>query len=158
MLGSRREVCYGREEGVKFLFHRQPLALHGEQGRVQSVRVVTTELVEGDDGRPRPRSVEGSETELRADVVIQAFDFRPSPPAWCAAHGIALDPSGRILAGVDDCLPFQTGHPQVSAGGDNMRGADLMLRAVHDGREAAKSIAQLLSRTTQSQRQQPVCA
>jgi glutamate synthase (NADPH/NADH) small chain len=145
MPGSRREVGYSREEGVRFLFHRQPLELLGEQGKVRGVRVVTTELVDSGDGRPRPRNVEGSETELRADVVIQAFGFRPSPPAWCAAHGIALDASGRILAGGNGRLPFQTGHPQVFAGGDNMRGADLVVRAVHDGREAAGSIAQMLS-------------
>ena len=145
MPGSRREVAYSREEGVEFLFHRQPLEMRGEHGRVRGVRVVTTELVDGGDGRLRPRNIEGSETELRADVVIQAFGFRPSPPAWCAAHGIALDASGRIRGGGDGRLPFQTGHRQVFAGGDNMRGADLVVRAVHDGREAAKSIAQMLS-------------
>ncbi|HEV2678887.1 MAG TPA: glutamate synthase small subunit, partial [Rhodanobacter sp.] len=63
----------------------------------------------------------------------------------CAAHGIAQDTSGRILAGGAGRLPFQTGHAKVFAGGDNMRGADLVVRAVHDGREAAKSIAQMLS-------------
>ena len=114
------------------------------QGRVRGVRVVTTELVDNGDGRPRPRNVEGSETELRADVVIQAFGFRPSPPAWCAGHGIALDASGRILAGGEGRLPFQTGHLKIFAGGDNMRGADLVVRAVHDGREAAGSIVQML--------------
>ncbi|MHB1057022.1 MAG: glutamate synthase subunit beta [Rhodanobacter sp.] len=144
MPGSRREVGYSREEGVDFLFHRQPLALLGEHGKVRGVRVVTTELVADGHGRPRPRHLEGSETELRADVVIQAFGFRPSPPAWCAAHGIALDASGRILADGAGALPFQTGHPRVFAGGDNMRGADLVVRAVHDGREAAAAIAVLL--------------
>jgi glutamate synthase (NADPH/NADH) small chain len=145
MPGSRREVGYSREEGVKFLFHRQPIELLGDHGKLRGVRVVTTELADHGDGRPRPRNVEGSETELRADVVIQAFGFRPSPPAWCAAHGIALDANGRILAGGMGRLPFQTGHPRVFAGGDNMRGADLVVRAVHDGREAAGSIAQILS-------------
>jgi glutamate synthase (NADPH/NADH) small chain len=144
MPGSRREVGYSREEGVKFLFHRQPLELLGEHGKLRGVRVVTTELVDHGDGRSRPRNVEGSETELRADVVIQAFGFRPSPPAWCAEHGIALDATGRILAGGAGRLPFQTHHPRVFAGGDNMRGADLVVRAVHDGREAASSIALLL--------------
>ena len=145
MPGSRREVGYSREEGVEFLFHRQPLELPGEQGKVRAVRVVTTERVDRGDGRLRPRNVEGSETELRADVVIQAFGFRPSPPAWCAAHGIELDDSGRIRAGGTGRLPFQTGHARVFAGGDNMRGADLVVRAVHDGREAAGSIARVLS-------------
>ena len=148
MPGSRREVAYSREEGVKFLFHRQPLELLGEHGKLCGIRVVTTELAGHGDGRPRPRNVEGSETELRADVVIQAFGFRPSPPAWCAAHGIALDASGRILAGGTGRLPFQTDHSRVFAGGDDMRGADLVVRAVHDGREAAGSIAQMLSKLT----------
>ena len=145
MPGSRREVGYSREEGVKFLFHRQPLELLGEHGKLRGVRVVTTELVDHSDGRARPRNVEGSETELLADVVIQAFGFRPSPPAWCAEFGITLDATGRILAGGVGRLPFQTRHPRVFAGGDNMRGADLVVRAVHDGREAAGSIAQMLS-------------
>jgi glutamate synthase (NADPH) small chain len=152
MPGSRREVAYSREEGVTFLFHRQPLALIGgdsddDRDRVRKVRVVSTELIDDGQGRKRPRNIEGSEVELRADVVIQAFGFRPSPPAWCAQHGIELDASGRVLAGGNGRLPFQTAHPQVFAGGDNMRGADLVVRAVHDGREAALSIARMLSET-----------
>ncbi len=161
MPGSRREVAYSREEGVTFLFHRQPLALLGgdaddDRDVVRKVRVVTTELIDDGTGRKRPTNVAGSEVELRADVVIQAFGFRPSPPAWCAKHGIELDASGRILAGGHGRLPFQTGHPQVFAGGDNMRGADLVVRAVFDGREAASSIAQMLSELARSnvQRQQ----
>ena len=145
MPGSRREVGYSREEGVAFLFQRQPLAILGDDsGRVRAVRVVTTELVDDGDGRPRPQNLAGSETELRADVVIQAFGFRPSPPEWLRGHGVALHASGRILAGGPGRLPFQTSHPRIFAGGDNVRGADLVVRAVHDGREAAASIAQAL--------------
>jgi glutamate synthase (NADPH/NADH) small chain len=144
MPGSRREVGYSREEGVDFLFHRQPLALFGEQGQVRGVRLIHTEVGIDASGRARLQHVEGSETELHADVVIQAFGFRPSPPAWCAEHGIELDAGGRILAGGANRLPFQTGHPKIFAGGDNMRGADLVVRAVHDGREAASAIARML--------------
>ena len=145
MPGSRREVGYSREEGVNFLFHRQPLALFGEQGKVRGVRLAHTEVGIDAQGRARLQCVVGSETELRADVVIQAFGFRPSPPAWCAKYGIELDAGGRIRAGGVGALPFQTGHPKIFAGGDNMRGADLVVRAVHDGREAAGSIARMLS-------------
>jgi glutamate synthase (NADPH/NADH) small chain len=144
MPGSAREVGYSREEGVRFLFQRQPVALLGEGGRVRAVRVVTTELADDGHGRLAPHNVAGTETELRADVVIQAFGFRPSPPAWCAAHGIALHADGRLVVGGDARLPFQTTHPRVFAGGDNVRGADLVVRAVHDGREAAAAIAQAL--------------
>ena len=146
MPGSAREVGYSREEGVAFLFHRQPLEILGdEHGRTRAVRVVQTELVDDGHGRPRPRNVEGSESELRADVVIQAFGFLPSPPDWLVSHGVKLANSGRIVTGVDGALPQQTSHPRIFAGGDGVRGADLVVRAVHDGREAAASIARMLA-------------
>lgn len=145
MPGSRREVGYSREEGVRFLFQQQPIALVGEGGKVTAVRVVETQLVDDGDGRPRPQNVAGSEVDLRADVVIQAFGFQPSPPDWCDAFGIERDRSGRIVAGGEGRLPLQTSNPRVFAGGDNVRGADLVVRAVYDGREAAASIALMLA-------------
>ena len=140
MPGSAREVAYSREEGVRFLFERQPLELVGIEGRVRAVRVARTQQR---DGGLAP--VPGSEEDIAADVVIQAFGFRPSPPGWCAAHGIARDASGRLVAGGDGRLAQQTTNPRVFAGGDAVRGADLVVRAVHDGREAAHAIARLLA-------------
>ena len=96
---------------------------------------------------------------IKEDLRNGRFDrvhtrFPPEPNAYLHIghakalwidYGIALDAGGRILAGGKGRLPFQTGHPRIFAGGDNMRGADLVVRAVHDGREAAGSIAQMLS-------------
>ena len=147
MPGSVREVNYSKEEGVKFLFQRQPLGILGDaEGRVRAVRVVETELVDAGDGRPRPRNIEGSEVEIEADVVIQSFGFLPSPPDWLASHGVELDRSGRILTGGLGRQPQQTSHARIYAGGDNVRGADLVVRAVYDGREAAGSIIEALAR------------
>ena len=108
------------------------------------VRVIATELVTDGHGRPRPQNVPGSEVEIEADVVIQSFGFLPSPPDWLKAHGVTLQRNGRVITGADGALPLQTANPQIFAGGDNVRGADLVVRAVHDGREAAASIARML--------------
>jgi glutamate synthase (NADPH) small chain len=146
MPGSRREVNYSREEGVRFLFQRQPLAILDDgAGRVRGVRLIDTELVDTGDGRPRPQNVNGTESEIVADVVIQSFGFLPSPPGWLQAHGVALDRSGRVITGAAGALPLQTSHPRIFAGGDNVRGADLVVRAVYDGREAAVAIGQMLA-------------
>ena len=146
MPGSAREVNYSREEGVTFLFQRQPLAiLDNGNGQVRGVRVIETELVDAGDGRPRPRNIPGSESEIAADVVIQSFGFLPSPPDWLATHGVKLSASGKLVTGADGSLPHQTSHPRIFAGGDNVRGADLVVRAVYDGREAGASIAALLA-------------
>jgi glutamate synthase (NADPH) small chain len=139
-------VNYSREEGVTFLFHRQPVAiLDNGHGQVRGVRVVETRLVDSGDGRPRPQNIPGTESEIVADVVIQSFGFLPSPPSWLTAHGVELAASGKVVTGAHGRLPHQTSNPRIFAGGDNVRGADLVVRAVYDGREAAGSIASMLA-------------
>ena len=51
--------------------------------------------------------------------------------------------NGRIHVGADR-LPYQTTHPRLFAGGDAVRGADLVVTAMAEGRDAANSIVQLL--------------
>jgi glutamate synthase (NADPH) small chain len=140
MPGSRREVKYSRDEGVEFLFNRQPLEIVGGADGVSAVLAARTQLVTDGHGRARPEAVAGSEEQIAADIVIMAFGFQPSPPAWCAEFGIATDAAGKLLVGEAGSMPLQTSHPKVFAGGDAVRGADLVVRAVYDGREAAKSI------------------
>lgn len=147
MPGSAREVANAREEGVRFLFNRQPLSLvPGDNGNVIGVQVVETTLGEPDaHGRQSAVPIEGSESLLEADVVIIAFGFSPSVPGWLTEIGVEGTSNGRIVTGGDQRLPFQTTHPKLFAGGDAVRGADLVVTAVAEGRDAALSIAQLLS-------------
>ena len=143
MPGSRREVKNAMEEGVKFLFNRQPLAIEGD-GAVRGVRVVETRLGAPDErGRLAPEPVPGSEAVLPADAVLVAFGFRASPADWFAEHGIATDGYG-LVAAAGGGLPGQTANPRVFAGGDMVRGADLVVTAVFDGRAAAEGILRQL--------------
>ena len=90
MPGSRREVKNAREEGVRFLFNRQPVEIVGDETGATGVKVVETQLGEPDaDGRRRPQPVAGSETVLEADAVVIAFGFQPNPPAWLAGVEVA---------------------------------------------------------------------
>ena len=82
MPGSRREVQNSKEEGVEFLFNRQPLEIVGTD-RVTGVRVIETRMGgPGSDGRRRPEPIPGTEDVLRADAVVIAFGFQPNPPDW----------------------------------------------------------------------------
>lgn len=145
MPGSRREVANAREEGVVFLFNRQPIAIVGEQGRVSGVRVVETRLGDPDsNGRRRPEPVPGSAEVLPADAVVIAFGFRPSPAEWFNGADIALDEAGRVLAAEQQRFPFQTSHEKIFAGGDMVRGSDLVVTAIWEGREAARGILDYL--------------
>ena len=145
MPGSRREVQNSKEEGVEFLFNRQPLEIIGNANGVSGVRVIATEMGEpGADGRRRPEPVTGTEEVLPADAVVIAFGFQPDPPAWFADHSIEALPSGKLRVATHGDYPFQTTNPKVFAGGDMVRGSDLVVTAVFEGREAANSIADYL--------------
>ena len=144
MPGSRREVANSKEEGVVFLFNKQPLEIVGD-GKVEGVRLIDTELGAADaDGRRRPEPVPGTEQVLEADAVIVAFGFRPNPPAWFESHGIEALPSGRLRVASLGRFPYQTTNSKVFAGGDMVRGSDLVVTAVHEGREAAAGIVRYL--------------
>ncbi|WP_455379719.1 FAD-dependent oxidoreductase [Acidihalobacter prosperus] len=143
MPGSRREVINAREEGVEFLFNRQPVEIIGN-GRVEGVKTVTTKLGEPDQrGRRRPVPIPGSEEVIPADQVIVAFGFRPSPPAWMNEHGIELHSDGRVITSSKH-YAFQTSNEKLFAGGDMVRGSDLVVTAVFEGREAAQGILDYL--------------
>lgn len=140
MPGSRRDYRNSREEGCTFLFNRQPVGILGD-GRVEGVRLVETRLgPPGPRGRRTAEPVPGTEQVLAADAVLIAFGFLPSPPGWFADAGIALHPGGRVRVSADARRPFQTTNPKVFAGGDMVRGSDLVVTAVFEGREAARGI------------------
>ena len=140
--GSRRDYRSSVEEGVQFLFNRQPLEIIGRE-RVEGVRLATTRLSSAvRRGRRTVEVVPGTEEVVAADAVIVAFGFEASPPAWCAELGIDLHGDGRIR--VSGQTPFQTSHPRVFAGGDMVRGSDLVVTAVFEGREAARSMLKML--------------
>jgi len=144
MPGSRREVANAKEEGVKFMFNRQPVAIVGND-RVEGVKVVTTQLGAPDErGRRRPEVIAGSEEIIMADAVIIAFGFQPSPPDWFAKHNIETDDRGRVTAPEHGRYKFQTTNPKIFAGGDMVRGSDLVVTAIWEGREAGDGILDFL--------------
>lgn len=142
MPGSRREVQNAREEGVNFMFNLQPTGIQIDaEGKVTGVEVVTTQLGEPDaNGRRRPEPVAGSEQVLPADAVIMAFGFQPHEQPWLKEHDIQADSSGRIVAPEQADFAYQTSNPKIFAGGDAVRGSDLVVTAIAEGRKAAEGI------------------
>lgn len=169
MPGSLREVAHATEEGVRFLFNRQPTAIHcDQQGAVTGVEVVHTAYRENDDsdstatfsewdklvqltiGCLTPNAhkklyqITDSEETLDADIVIMAFGFRPEAMRWLTDAGVALDAHGRIVMS-SDRLPGQTSVAHIFAAGDVVTGSDLVVRAIDAGRKAAHGIVTYLT-------------
>lgn len=145
MPGSKREVANAKEEGVRFLWNRQPVEIVGNE-KVEGVKVVTTRLGAPDArGRRSPEVVPGSEEIIPADRVLIAFGFRPDPQPWFAEFGVGTDERGRVrVRPAGSQAQFQTANPKVFAGGDMVRGSDLVVTAVFEGREAARGILDFL--------------
>lgn len=145
MPGSRREVKNAREEGVQFLFNRQPIEVVEYFGQACGIKVIETELGEpGADGRRRPQPIPGSEEVLEADAVIIAFGFQPSPPSWLEEVEVETNDWQGVVAEEEQTYKFQTSNPKIFAGGDMVRGSDLVVTAIWEGRQAAEGILDYL--------------
>lgn len=157
MPGSKKEVKNAREEGVEFMFMMQPIKIEvNDTNQVTGIRMLKTELGEPDaSGRRQPKPIEGSEFVLEADAVIIAFGFNAHDISWLQAEGVELNRWGTIIAPpvTHEKLACQTDNPKVFAGGDIVRGADLVVTAIADGRMAARSIIEYLGLSQQEKQE-----
>ena len=145
MPGSRREVRNATQEGVEFIFNHQPVEVIGNNGKATGVKFMKTRMGEPDaNGRRRAEEIPGSEVVMEADAVLIAFGFQPSPAPWFADFNINLDDRGRVLAPEQGAFPFQTSNPKIFSGGDMVRGADLVVTAIFEGRQAGNAILDYL--------------
>ena len=145
MPGSKREVTNAKEEGVEFEFNIQPIEIIGKE-KVEGIKVVRTELGDADqNGRRVPIPIPGSELIIEADAVIIAFGFRASPSDWFKDFNIDTQNNGLVLAAEEQKYKFQTSNNKIFSGGDMVRGSDLVVTAIWEGREAAKSIIEYVS-------------
>ncbi len=144
MPGSRREYNNAVEEGARFMFLTNPIALSGnDRSSVAAARCMRMELGEPDaKGRRKPREITGSEFDVPVDVVLVAFGFDPVPIfAAGNSDNIEVNEWGGVVVDPNQ----MTSMPGVFAGGDLVRGPDLVVRAVRDSRKAAAGIHAYLS-------------
>jgi glutamate synthase (NADPH/NADH) small chain len=149
MPGSRREYANAVEEGATFMFLTNPVELIDDSnGNVAGVRCIKMELGEPDaKGRRKPRPIPGSEFTIPADVILIAYGFDPMPMFTAGnADNIEVNNWGGVI--VDENQ--MTSVPGIFAGGDLVRGPDLVVRAVRDSRKAAAGIHQYLQECRES--------
>ena len=129
MPGSKTEVQNAKEEGVEFIFHLQPTEVTSENSIVNGVNFTRTDY---DQLKYKNKLV-----FLQADCVILAFGFRASSTAWFKSAGIKTEDSGLVATTNNSQSTTREG---VYAGGDMVSGADLVVTAIAQGRDAAKEI------------------
>ena len=94
------------------------------------------------NGRMTMAEVPGSGFQLKADLVLLAMGFvGPRKAGMLEQSGVTLDPRGNIAANVKD---YRTSVPKLYAAGDMRRGQSLVVWAIREGRQCARSIDEML--------------
>ena len=138
MPGSAREVANAEEEGVEFVWLSSPKEFKGIN-KIENLIVDQIQLGKPDDsGRRRPEIKEGSEFQIKTDMVVKALGFDAEDlPYLFDAKDLQVTKWGTIKTDFDT---METNLKGIFAAGDIVRGASLVVWAIKDGRDAAKSI------------------
>ena len=124
----------------------------GSEGRVEKLHAVRVEWTPGENGRYNMEEVPGSEFEVETDLVLLAMGFlHPQHEGMLTQMGVELDDRGNVKIDKDR----MTNIPGVFAGGDMARGQSLVVWAIAEGREAARSMDLYLMGHTQLPRSLP---
>ena len=127
------------EEGCEREFAISTKELMGEKGKVTGLKTVRVEWKDG-----KMVEVPGSENILKADLVLLAMGFVSPVSAVLEAFGVEKDNRGNAKAGTDFIGGYATNVPKVFAAGDIRRGQSLVVWAIREGRQAARSVDEFL--------------
>ena len=144
MPARAEEVHHAEEEDIKFEMLTAPVEVLGDKaGWVRGLKCIRMQLGEPDQsGRRRPIPIPGSELTIDCDLVIVAIGTGANPLLTKTTPGLKLNKRDYIET--DDNL--MTTIPGVFAGGDIVRGSATVILAMGDGKKAAQSIHNYLSR------------
>ena len=127
------------EEGCERVFSISTKEFMGEKGKVTGLKTVQVEFKDG-----KLVDVPGSEKVLKADLVLLAMGFVNPVATVLEAFGVNKDARGNAKASTDFTGGYATNVPKVFAAGDIRRGQSLVVWAIREGRQAARSVDEYL--------------
>ena len=118
----------------------------GENGKLTALDCVKVEWQRDDNGQWQMQEVEGSGFELKADMAFLAMGFvHPVHEGMIAELGVDVDDRGNVTANTDD---YRSSVDKVFAAGDMRRGQSLVVWAIREGRQTARSVDEFLMGST----------
>lgn len=138
-----------QEEGCERDFAVTTKAFLGENGKLTGVRCARVEWSRDDAGNWRMNDIEGSEFDIKADLVTLAMGFvHPVHEGMLEQLGVQLDPRGNVQGATEGSLAYKTSLDKVFAAGDMRRGQSLVVWAIREGRQCARAIDEFLMGAT----------
>ncbi len=127
------------EEGCERVFSISTKEFIGEKGKVTGLKTVQVEFKDG-----KLVDVPGTEKVLKADLVLLAMGFVNPVATVMESFGVDKDARGNAKATTDFIGGYATNVPKVFAAGDMRRGQSLVVWAIREGRQAARSVDEFL--------------
>ncbi len=130
----------GEEKGVlKREFAISTKAFMGSNGKLTGLKTVHVEMKDG-----KLTEIAGTEKEYKADLVLLAMGFVNPVASVLDAFGVDKDARGNARAHTEEGSGYMTNVPKVFAAGDMRRGQSLVVWAIREGRQAARTVDQFL--------------
>jgi glutamate synthase (NADPH/NADH) small chain len=118
----------------------------GTNGRVEALECVRVDWAKDASGRFQMKDVEGSQFHLKADLVLLAMGFLgPRKRGLLEQAGVELDQRSNVKGNTVD---YRTSVEKIFSCGDMRRGQSLVVWAIREGRQAARSVDQFLMGTS----------
>ena len=132
-----------QEEGCERDFSVSTKRLIGDNGRIKAIECVRVDWAQDENGQWKMSEIEGSEFELKADLVLLAMGFmHPVHEGMLEELGVEKDGRGNVAASTDD---YQTSIDKVFSAGDMRRGQSLVVWAIREGRQCARAVDTFLT-------------
>jgi len=140
---TRLRTSSSHEEGVERDWSIATKEFTGEGGKVKALKAVKLEWKDG-----KPSEIPGSEFEMPADLVLLAMGFVSPLQSILEEFGVQKDARGNARATTEGPKAYATSQPKVFAAGDMRRGQSLVVWAIREGRQCARSIDEALMGST----------
>jgi len=134
------------EEGCQRDWAVTTKRFEGRDGKVERLVAARVEWQKDVTGATKMMEVPGSEFAINADLVLLAMGFvGPVQTGLLEQFGVERDARSNVKADTED---YRTSVPKVFAAGDMRRGQSLVVWAIREGRQAARSVDAFLMGTT----------
>ena len=136
---TRLRTSSSHEEGVNRGWSIATKAFIGSNNRVSALRAVRLEWKDG-----KPREMPGTQFDMPADLVLLAMGFVSPLQSMLDEFGVERDARSNVKADTDGPKAYATSVPKVFAAGDMRRGQSLVVWAIREGRQCARSVDEFL--------------
>jgi len=135
-----------QEEGCARDWSVATKRFEGKDGKVERLIAVRLEWQKGSDGQMKMMEMPGSEFVIEADLVLLAMGFLgPVQKGLLEEAGVARDARSNVKANTED---YRTSVSKIFAAGDMRRGQSLVVWAIREGRQCARSVDEFLMGAT----------